>query len=155
MDFISTPAGYWLIITVVFALIELATVGLVTIWFAAGSFVSMILALLGAGIPIQVAVFVLVSIICIAAVRPLAAKHFNNKLTKTNIDSVIVKKLIVKTTIDNMKDSGKVELEGSIWLARSTDDDITISEGEEVVVEKIVGNKLMVKKVTEKNKESK
>ena len=155
MDFISTPAGYWLIITVVFALIELATVGLVTIWFAAGSFVSMILALLGAGIPIQVAVFVLVSIICIAAVRPLAAKHFNNKLTKTNIDSVIGKKLIVKTTIDNMKDSGKVELEGSIWLARSTDDDITISEGEEVVIEKIVGNKLMVKKVTEKNKESK
>ena len=155
MDFISTPAGYWLIITVVFALIELATVGLVTIWFAAGSFVSMILALLGAGIPIQVAVFVLVSIICIAAVRPLAAKHFNNKLTKTNIDSVIGKKLIVKTTIDNMKDSGKVELEGSIWLARSTDDDITISEGEEVVIEKIVGNKLMVNKVTEKNKESK
>ncbi|WP_026654453.1 MULTISPECIES: NfeD family protein [Butyrivibrio] len=149
MDFISTPAGYWLIITVVFALIELATVGLVTIWFAAGSFVAMILALVGAGIPVQIAVFVLVSVICIAAVRPLATKHFNNKLTKTNIDSVIGKKLIVKTRIDNMNESGKVELEGSIWLARSVDDDTVISEGEEVVVEKIVGNKLMVKKVTD------
>ena len=147
MDFISTPAGYWLIITVAFALIELATVGLVTIWFAAGSFVALILAILGVGIPLQIAVFVLVSVICIAAVRPLAAKHFNNNLTKTNIDSVIGKKLIVKATIDNMKDSGKVEMEGSIWLARSTDDDIIIPEGEEVVVEKIVGNKLMVKKV--------
>ncbi|MBR4357590.1 MAG: NfeD family protein [Butyrivibrio sp.] len=148
MDFISTPAGYWLVITVVFALIELATVGLVTIWFAAGGFIAMILALAGAGLPAQVAVFVLVSVVCIAAVRPIAAKHFNNNLTKTNIDSVIGKKLIVKTGIDNMKNSGKVELEGSIWLARSTDDNITIEEGEEVVVEKIVGNKLIVKKIT-------
>ena len=148
MDFISTPAGYWLVITVVFALIELATVGLVTIWFAAGGFIAMILALAGAGLPAQVVVFVLVSVVCIAAVRPIAAKHFNNNLTKTNIDSVIGKKLIVKTGIDNMKNSGKVELEGSIWLARSTDDNITIEEGEEVVVEKIVGNKLIVKKIT-------
>lgn len=148
MDFISTPAGYWLVITVVFALIELATVGLVTIWFAAGGFIAMILALAGAGLPAQVAVFVLASVVCIAAVRPIAAKHFNNNLTKTNIDSVIGKKLIVKTGIDNMKNSGKVELEGSIWLARSTDDNITIEEGEEVVVEKIVGNKLIVKKIT-------
>ena len=148
MDFISTPAGYWLVITVVFALIELATVGLVTIWFAVGGFIAIILALAGAGLPAQVAVFVLVSVVCIAAVRPIAAKHFNNNLTKTNIDSVIGKKLIVKTGIDNMKNSGKVELEGSIWLARSTDDNITIEEGEEVVVEKIVGNKLIVKKIT-------
>ena len=102
---------------------------------AAGGFIAMILALAGAGLPAQVAVFVLVSVVCIAAVRPIAAKHFNNNLTKTNIDSVIGKKLIVKTGIDNMKNSGKVELEGSIWLARSTDDNITIEEGEEVVVE--------------------
>ena len=84
MDFISTPAGYWLVITVVFALIELATVGLVTIWFAAGGFIAMILALAGAGLPAQVAVFVLVSVVCIAAVRPIAAKHFNNNLFDDN-----------------------------------------------------------------------
>ena len=147
MDFVSTSACYWLIITVVFAVVELATVGLITIWFAAGSLVAMILAAFGAGVPLQVAAFVIVSVVCIAAVRPLAAKHFNNKITKTNIDSIIGKKLVAKTKIDNIADSGKVEFEGSTWLARSTEDNIIISEGEEVIVEKIVGNKLIVRKI--------
>jgi len=143
---IYTPATYWLIFTIVFSLVELATVGLVTIWFAAGSFFAMIFAILGIGVPFQIAVFVIVSTICIAAVRPIAAKHFNNRLTKTNIDTVIGRKLVAKTDIDNMKNIGKVEFEGSTWLARSIDDNIIIKEGDEVVVEKVIGNKLMVRK---------
>ena len=62
MDFFSTSACYWLIITVVFAVVELATVGLITIWFAAGSLVAMILAAFDAGVPLQVAAFVIVSV---------------------------------------------------------------------------------------------
>ena len=146
MGLISTPAIFWLILTVILAIIELATIGLVTIWFAAGSFVAMILAALGAGIPAQIAVFVLVSVLCLAAVRPLAAKHFNNNLTKTNIDSVIGKKLIAKTRIDNLEETGKVEFEGSVWIARSETDNLIIDEGEEVVVVGVEGNKLIVRK---------
>ena len=49
----------------VFAVVELATVGLITIWFAAGSLVAMILATFGAGVPLQVAAFVIVSVVMI------------------------------------------------------------------------------------------
>ena len=146
MNIISTPAAFWLILTVILAIIERATVGLVTIWFAAGSFVAMFFAAFGASIPVQIAVFALVSIVSIAAVRPLAAKYLNNNIEKTNIDSVIGKKLIVKTKIDNLEETGKVEYEGSIWLARSEDSNITIPEGTEVTVVKVEGNKLIVKR---------
>ncbi len=146
MDIFSTPAFFWLILTVILAIIELATVGLVTIWFAAGSFVAMFFAAFGASLPVQIAVFVLVSVICLAAVRPLAAKYLNNNIEKTNIDSVIGRKLIVKTQIDNLKESGKVEYEGSIWLARSEDNNIIIPEGTEVTVVRVDGNKLIVRR---------
>ena len=146
MDIISTPAAFWLILTVILAIIELATVGLVTIWFAAGSFVAMFFAAFGANIPVQIAVFVLVSVVCIAVARPLAAKYLNNNVEKTNIDSVIGKKLIVKYKIDNLEETGKVEFEGSTWLARSEDNNITIPEGVEVTVVKVEGNKLIVRR---------
>ena len=45
-----------------------------------------------------------------------------------------------------MKNSGKVELEGSIWLARSTDDTLPSKKERKLSSEKIVGNKLIVKK---------
>ena len=146
MGLISTPAIVWLILTVILAIIELATVGRVTIWFAAGTFVAMILAAFGAGIPVQIAVFVLVSVLALAAVRPLAAKHLNNNLVKTNIDSVIGKKLVAKTRIDNLEETGKVEFEGAVWIARSEIDNLIINEGEEVVVVGVEGNKLIVRK---------
>ncbi|MBR4670983.1 MAG: NfeD family protein [Butyrivibrio sp.] len=146
MNIISTAAAFWLILTVILAIVELATVGLVTIWFAAGSFIAMFFAAFGASIPVQIAVFALVSVICIAAVRPLAAKYLNNNVEKTNIDSIIGKRLVVKVEIDNLKESGKVDFEGSTWLARSEDNNITIPEGAEVTVVRVEGNKLIVKR---------
>ncbi|MBO4456822.1 MAG: NfeD family protein [Butyrivibrio sp.] len=146
MEILSTPVGIWLVIVVVMALIELATMGLITIWFAAGALVSMILAILGVGVPGQVVAFFVVSVLVLCSVRPLAAKHFNNKLKKTNLDAIIGKKLIAMCDIDNLKQSGKVQFEGSIWLARSSSDMIIIREGEEVRVVNVVGNKLIVER---------
>ena len=57
-----SPAIIWLIISIVLAVIELSTLGLVTIWFAIGAIVSMIVALLGANIWVQLICFILVSV---------------------------------------------------------------------------------------------
>ena len=43
----DTYIVFWLAATVVFVLVELMTVGLTSIWFAAGSFIAFITALLG------------------------------------------------------------------------------------------------------------
>ena len=146
MGIFSTPVGIWLIITIVMALIELPTMGLITIWFAAGALVSMVLAMLGFGVPVQVAAFIIVSVLILCSVRPLAIKYFNSKVKKTNIDAVIGKRLIVMNDIDNLNESGKVQFEGSIWLARSSSDQVIIRAGEKVRVVNVVGNNLIVER---------
>ena len=52
-------ALFWLVMIVVFLLVEASTVTLVSLWFSAGSLAAMLLALTGAGIGLQVAIFVI------------------------------------------------------------------------------------------------
>ena len=137
----------WLLIAVGMAIMELATTGLVTIWFAFGALVSCIAAALGASLPVQIVLFVIVSTVVIIAVRPLANKYINSRIKKTNIDALVGRKLIAKTDIDNIHGLGKVDMDGSTWLALSSDDNVVIRAGEEIEVVKVSGAKLVVKKL--------
>ena len=136
----------WLIITVAMSVIELMTMGLVTIWFAAGSVVALLLSLIGAPMWLQIAAFLVVSVVVLILVRPIAMTHFNNRLKKTNIDAIIGRKLIAKTDIDNLHGTGKVDMDGSTWLAASNIDNIVIKAGEEVKVVEVRGAKLIVER---------
>ena len=139
-------AIFWLILTVALAVIELATLGLITIWFAIGSAVAMLVALLGGNIWAQLISFIIVSTVILVTVRPIASKHFNRNIKKTNIDAIIGRKLIAKTDIDNIKGTGKVDMDGSTWLAVSSIDNIVIPAGEEVKVVAVQGAKLIVER---------
>lgn len=136
----------WLILAVVLSVVELNTMGLTTIWFAAGSVVALIFSLFKAPVGLQIGLFIVVSIVVLVLVRPLAAKHINSKTAKTNLDAIIGRKLVVKTEIDNIKETGKVDMDGSTWLASSTIDNVIIHEGEEVVVREIRGARLIVER---------
>ena len=142
---ISLPI-VWLIITVVLSLIEIFTMGLVTIWFAAGAVVALIMSLIGAPLWLQATLFLVVSIVVLVLVRPIATSHFNNRLKKTNIDAVIGRKLIAKTDIDNLHGMGKVDMDGSTWIAASSMDNVIIHQGEEVKVVEVQGVKLIVER---------
>ena len=89
----------WLIITVVMSVIELMTMGLVTIWFAAGAVIALLLSLIGAPLWLQVAAFLVVSVVVLVLVRPIAAAHFNNRLKKTNIDAIIGRNSLPRPTL--------------------------------------------------------
>lgn len=136
----------WLIITVAMSVIELMTMGLVTIWFAAGAVVALLLSLIGVPMWLQIAAFLVVSVVVLILVRPIAMTHFNNRLKKTNIDAIIGRKLIAKTDIDNLHGTGKVDMDGSTWLAASSIDNIVIKAGEEVKVVEVRGAKLIVER---------
>ena len=136
----------WLIATVILSVIEIFTMGLVTIWFAAGAAVAFLLSLFDAPLAVQVAAFLVVSIVVLVLVRPIATKHFNNRLKKTNIDAYIGRKLIAKTDIDNLRGTGKVDMDGSTWLAVSSIDNIVIPAGTEVKVVEVKGAKLIVER---------
>ena len=140
-------AVVWLVLTIVLAVIELTTLGLITIWFAIGSIFALFVALLGGNTWVQLIIFVIVSALTMLTVRPLATKYINSKVKKTNIDAVIGRKLIAKTDIDNVKGTGKVDMDGSTWLAASSIDEVVINAGEEVRVVRVSGAKLIVEKV--------
>lgn len=133
----------WLVLLAVLLCIEIATMGLTTIWFAGGALIAFLLSLFSAPIWSQVAVFIIVSIVLLVFTRPIALKFMNKGVEKTNVDSIPGQKGIVIQTIDNLKAEGKVMVQGMEWSARSKDESI-IEEGKVVKVEAVEGVKLIV-----------
>ena len=134
----------WVILLVLFVVIEVLTMGLTTIWFAGGALVAAITAALRLPAYIQIATFIVVSFVLIIFTRPIAVRYFNKDRVKTNAESIVGKKAIVTGAIDNIKASGQVTVAGMEWSARSLSDDITIEEGKVVTVVAISGVKLIV-----------
>lgn len=137
---------YWLIAFVLLILIEIITVGLTTIWFAAGALVAFIVSLITTNILIQIVAFLIVSLATLFMIRPIAVRYLNQSREKTNIDSIIGRSGIVTEAIDNLRAKGTVNVSGQEWTARSTDESVTIAEGSTVKVIEIQGVKLMVEK---------
>ena len=78
----------WLIIFIVLIVIELLTMGLTTIWFAGGALAALLMSVLGFGMPVQVVVFIIVSVLLLVLTRPIAVKYFNQNRQKTNVESL-------------------------------------------------------------------
>ncbi len=135
----------WLVLIVFFVIAEACTVVLVSIWFAGGSLVGLILAALHAPWWVQIIGALLVSGVLIYFTRPIAMKHFNRNRVKTNISTLVGKQAIVTEVIDNLQSTGQVIVNGQEWSARNAADDTVIPEGAVVVIEKVSGVKLMVK----------
>lgn len=137
---------YWLIAMAVLLIVEIITMGLTTIWFAAGALVAVIAALLHAPIAVQFVLFVVVSVILFCFTRPVAEKYLNNSRTKTNINSIIGEEAKVIEDIDNFNQKGAVVVKGLEWTARSVDDNEVIPAGSKVKVIEVSGVKLIVER---------
>ena len=133
-----------LAVFVLLIVIELATMGLTTIWFAGGAVAGFIASMLGANVVIQAVVFFVVSIVLLIFTRPFAVRYINSNKTKTNIDGLIGQEALVLEEINNIRETGCARLEGKEWTARSVDDTV-IPADTVVIVERIEGVKLIVK----------
>ena len=133
----------WLIVLVVCLVVEIATLGLTSIWFAGGALLALLIAMIGGPLWLQVLVFLVASIVLLIVTRPIAAKYFNKNREKTNVNSKLGKLAIVTVTIDNLKGEGQIVTEGMEWTARSLDSTV-IEEGSVVTIEKIEGVKAIV-----------
>ena len=143
----GSAAIMWLIILVILVVVELATMGL--IWFAGGSLVAFLAAVLHAGLPVQVVLFFGVSFVLLFFTRPIALKHFNVDRIKTNAESLIGENAIVLEEINNIQGCGRVQVKGQEWAARSTEDSKTVAAGQLVKIQRIEGVKLIVEETTE------
>ena len=136
----------WTGLLVVFVIGEAVTVGLTSIWFAAGSLIALICALLGANMWIQIVAFIAATILSLAAFRPLCKKYINGKVEPTNADRNIGAEVLVTETIHNLQATGAVRIGGITWTARS-ETDVIIPVGALVRVKRIEGAKVYVEQV--------
>lgn len=136
----------WLVLLVVFLVVEAATVTVASLWFAAGALAALIAALAGAALWLQILLFLTVSAIALTALRPLVRKYFTPRLTATNVDSVIGSTGLVTASIENVTAAGQVKLGAMVWTARSTSG-VPIPEGTLVRVDRIEGVKVFVSPV--------
>ncbi len=141
---------YWLIILVVFLVIEIITLGLTTIWFAGGALIGFVAAVLHAPILVQIILFLLVSLMLLIFTRPVAERYFNAGREQTNVNSMIGKEAKVTVAIDNFNQTGTVLLNGVEWTARSEKDEVNIASGSRVEICRVEGVKVFVKEVEAK-----
>jgi len=134
----------WFALLLVFLIVEAACpIHLVSIWFAAGSLVAMLVAFWGGKLWLQITLFLVVSCVLVALLWPFIKKFLNPKLKKTNIDAVIGSEGLVTAAIDNVAAAGQAKLGAMEWTARSTSGK-NIPAGTLVKVDRIEGVKVFV-----------
>ena len=143
---IDNMSNVWVVIMVVFLVVEAATAGLTCIWFAVGSLAALIAALFDAQLWLQIVWFLVISFVTLYFTRPLVKKYVNSRSQPTNADMVIGKEALVTEDIDNVEATGAVSVGGKVWTARSADGG-RIKSGAVVSVLRIEGVKLIVEPV--------
>ncbi len=133
----------WLVLMVLLLILEAATAGLTSIWFALGALAALIASLFGGALWLQLVWFFAVSLLTLWLTRPLALKYLNSRRVATNADRVIGAEAVVTEDIDNIAGSGAVHVDGHEWTARSGSG-ANIAKGAVVRVERIEGVKLIV-----------
>lgn len=132
----------WLITFFALLLVEFITVGLVCLWFAVGAFFALAASFFTDSVMIQTIIFVVVSVVSLIVTKPLLKKFKVVSIEPTNLDRVIGKDALVTVDITPSK-YGEVDVLGTVWTAASKE---KLEVGTKVVVEKIEGSKLIVKR---------
>lgn len=109
----------WIGAMVLFGVVEAATAGLTSIWFVLGSVAGLIAAICDGPVWLQLTLFFVVSIISLAATRPLVKKLMGKNIVATNADRVLGAQARVTEAIDNTLPTGAVYVGGKTWTARS------------------------------------
>lgn len=135
----------WLVLIILFIVMEASTVQLVSIWLAVGSLAALVPAILEMSLAVQVIVFIVVSAVCLVFTRPFV-KGFSSQKVNTNADRTVGEFGLVTETIDNALESGRVMVDGLSWKARASDNTV-LEAGTRVQVKEIHGVTLTVEKV--------
>jgi membrane protein implicated in regulation of membrane protease activity len=136
----------WIALGVLLAIAEMFTVTLVLVMLAGGAFAAAIAAALGAGVPVQAAVFALVSAASLIAVRPVIQRH-RRPASETGEEPFGVEAITGSTALVLEQvnlDHGMVKIDGELWTARPYDATQVIDPGERVRVIEVKGATAMV-----------
>lgn len=155
MDIENWMWAIWLAIFVIALVIEAVGTDLVSIWFAAGALLALVVGFIpGVTWWIEIILFFVVSIATLLCFRPLVHKFLRRDIINSNIDEMRGKKGLLVEKIDLLH-HGVCKINDVSWTAIAQNDKDKIPAGSTVEVLAVSGNKLIVKKVenTEGEKE--
>ena len=136
----------WLILSGIFFVCEIITVGFMIFWLGIAALLTALVSVFIDNIVIETAVFVVSSSLLIPLTKPFVDKYIKPKTTLTNAYSVLGKKGIVTTQINPTNGSGQVKIGTEIWSAKS-ENGLVIPKDSEIEVLKIDGVKVLVKQI--------
>lgn len=137
----------WLALFVIMLVVEALGPALVSVWFALGALIAMIISFIpGVTWWIEIVVFVVISIAAFFALRPISKRFIKRNEVKSNVDSLIGKKGYVIEKISFLN-PGSCKIGDVVWTAVALNEKEEIEKDEVVEVVTIDGNKLIVKKV--------
>ena len=111
-----------------------------------------LLSLFHVSVEIQLLGFVIVSFVLLIFTRPFALKCLSGRVTRTNADSLIGRIAVATKEINNLAQTGEVDIADISWTARSRDDLKIIPAGSKVKICAIEGVKLIVEEIKEEIK---
>ncbi len=128
----------WLIIALLLAAAEMATLDFTLLMMAVGAGVACLLAALGVGIVGQVLSFAVVSVALLAFVRPSIVRRLHAGPTLKNGPEALVGKsgLVLERVTPY---TGRVKLMGEVWSARTVDESMVVEPGAKIGVAQIDG----------------
>jgi membrane protein implicated in regulation of membrane protease activity len=135
----------WLIAAAVFGVGEILTLGFFLAPFAGGALIAAIVSAAGAGTAVSWVAFLVVSVVLLAALRPVARSHRRQPPSlRTGTAALIGRTGMVVERIANDEGVGTVRIDGEVWTARAYDDDEVIEVGKRVQVIEIRGATALV-----------
>lgn len=137
---------FWIGLLVIFLLVEIATVGLTSIWFAGGALVAGVVCIVGGPLWLQVVLFFVVSFVLLYFTRPWALRFVKPKNVKTNYEELEGKTVRILETVNNIEGTGRAIYNGMEWSARAERDDVTFEVEELAQVLRVQGVKLILQK---------
>ena len=135
---------FWLILTIIFSIIEFMGPALVSVWFAFASAITIFVSLAFDNLKVEITFFTIISILAIMFIRPFAKKILSKK--KDNFDAEIIDtSIVIKKVVDTNKEEKvyDVSYKGSIWTALSNE---IFEVGDIPVISSFKGNKIIIKK---------
>jgi membrane protein implicated in regulation of membrane protease activity len=134
-------AVIWIVLGVALAIAEAFTATFLIIFFAAGALAAGGAAALGAPLLLQGIVFVLVSGLSVAALRPIVLRHARPAIETGEmpfgIEALAGSHATVLEEVDG--EHGMIKIDGEVWQARAADPADKMLPGERVRVVKVDG----------------
>ena len=149
---VSIDPIFWLLCAIGFVVLEAMTWNLVSIWFAIGAAAALISCLFTDLFRVQALLFIVVSVLCLLAFRPLAAK-LRKAPTATNGDRNLGREAAVLTTV-TAEEPGRVRLDGVDWNARCVTPGDILNPGDHCRVTEIHSTLLLVEPILTESRKS-